>query len=49
VAAITFLGVGPLRLPTVGVVLVMAAVSLVLHRAAPATPVTEKVSPGEIC
>ena len=31
VAALTFLAVGPLRLPTVGVVLVMAAVSLALH------------------
>jgi chromate transporter len=49
VAAITFLAVGPLRLPTVGVVLVMAAVRLALHWAVPATPVTEKASPGEIC
>jgi chromate transporter len=31
VAVITFLAVGPLRLSTVGVVLVMAAVSLALH------------------
>lgn len=36
VAALTFAAVGPLRLPTVGVVLVMAALSLWLHRAAPA-------------
>jgi chromate transport protein ChrA len=53
VAAITFLAVGPLRLPTVGVVLVMAAVSLALHWAAPAPPAstqpTENPSPGEIC
>jgi chromate transporter len=33
VAALTFAAVGPLRLPTVGVVLVMAAASLWLHRA----------------
>jgi chromate transporter len=32
VAALTFAAVGPLRLPTVGVVLVMAAASLWLHR-----------------
>ena len=36
VAALTFAAVGPLRLPTVGVVLVMAMVSLWLHRAVPA-------------
>jgi hypothetical protein len=41
--------VGPLRLPTVGVVLVMAAVSLALHRAAPAAPVDGKPGPAEIC
>jgi chromate transport protein ChrA len=33
VAALTFAAVGPLRLPTVGVVLVMAAASLWLQRA----------------
>ena len=33
IAALTFVAVGPLRLPTVGVVLVMAAASLWLHRA----------------
>lgn len=33
VAALTFAAVGPLRLPTVGVVLVMAVASLWLHRA----------------
>jgi len=38
VAALTFAAVGPLRLPTVGVVLVMAAVSLWLHWAPPAAP-----------
>jgi len=48
VAGITFLAVGPLRLPTVGVVLVMAAVSLALHWSAPAAP-AEKTGPGEIC
>ena len=32
VAALTFAAVGPLRLPTVGVVLVMAAASFWLHR-----------------
>ena len=48
VAALTFLAVGPLRLPTVGVVLVMAAVSLALHWVAPAPP-PGKARPGEIC
>jgi len=38
VAALTFVAVGPLRLPTVAVVLVMAAASLVLHRSGPADP-----------
>jgi chromate transporter len=47
VAAVTFLAVGPLRLPTVGVVLVMAAVSLSLHWAVPAPP-PEKVPPEKI-
>jgi chromate transporter len=54
VAAITFLAVGPLRLPTVGVVLAMAAVSLALHWTvpappAPAPPSAETASPEEIC
>jgi chromate transporter len=51
VAAITFLAVGPLRLSTVGVVLVMAAVSLALHWAAPApsAPAAGTASPEEIC
>jgi chromate transporter len=51
VAAITFLAVGPLRLPTVGVVLVMAAVSLVLHRATPAppAPLAERGNPEGPC
>jgi chromate transport protein ChrA len=44
VAAITFLAVGPLRLPTVGVVLAMAAVSLALQWAPPAAP--PAASPG---
>jgi chromate transporter len=35
VAALTFAAVGPLRLPTVAVVLVMAALSLWLHRRTP--------------
>ena len=48
VAALTFLAVGPLRLPTVGVVLVMAAVSLALHRSAPA-PSPGRAGPEEIC
>jgi chromate transporter len=47
VAALTFLAVGPLRLPTVGVVLVMAAVSLVVHWAAPPPPAPAE--PEEIC
>ena len=49
VAAITFLAVGPLRLPTVGVVLAMAAVSLALHWTVPTAPSAEQASPGEIC
>jgi len=51
VAVVTFLAVGPLRLSTVGVVLVMAAVSLALHWAAPppsASPAGSP-SPEEIC
>jgi hypothetical protein len=35
VAALTFAGVGPLRLPTIGVVLVMTAASFWLLRAEP--------------
>ena len=51
VAAVTFLAVGPLRLSTVGVVLVMAAVSLALHWAAPApsAPAAGTASSEEIC
>ncbi len=41
-----FLAVGPLRLPTVGVVLVMAAVSLALHWAVPAPPAPPPSEPG---
>jgi chromate transporter len=47
VAALTFVAVGPLRLPTVGVVLVMAAASLALHWAAPVRTAAD-VGPGEI-
>jgi chromate transporter len=49
VAGVTFLAVGPLRLPTVGVVLVMAAVSLALHRAGPLPPSAAKAAAEEIC
>jgi chromate transport protein ChrA len=49
VAAMTFLAVGPLRLPTVGVVLTMAAVSVALHWFAPAAAPAGKPGPGEIC
>lgn len=38
VAALTFAAVGPLRLPTVGVVLVMTALSFWLQRGMPALP-----------
>lgn len=48
VAALTFAAVGPLRLPTVGVVLVMATLSLALHWFAPAPPAA-KAAPEEIC
>lgn len=48
VAVVTFLAVGPLRLSTVGVVLVMAAVSLALHWVGPAAP-PERPGPEEIC
>jgi chromate transporter len=44
VAALTFAAVGPLRLSTVGVVLVMAAASFWLHRAAPAPPGSENAA-----
>ena len=51
VAAVTFLAVGPVRLSTVGVVLVMAVVSLALHWAAPAPSASPAgtASPEEIC
>jgi chromate transporter len=45
VAALTFVAVGPLRLPTVGVVLVMAALSFWLQRSGPAPSAT--VAPVE--
>ena len=53
VAALTFAAVGPLRLPTVGVVLVMAAVSFWLQWSRPAPPPSprpplEPVGPGTI-
>ena len=48
VAALTFAAVGPLRLSTVGVVLVMAAASLWLHRGAPVSPATPP-RPGDAC
>jgi hypothetical protein len=35
IALLTFVAVGPLRLPTVGVVLVMTALSFGLYRSAP--------------
>jgi chromate transporter len=38
IALLTFVAVGPLRLPTVGVVLVMTALSFGLYRAAPGPP-----------
>lgn len=53
VAALTFAAVGPLRLPTVGVVLVMAALSFWLQWSRPAPPPSprpplEPVGPGTI-
>jgi chromate transporter len=48
VAALTFLAVGPLRLPTVAVVLVMVAASVALHWRAPASP-PGRPAPEEIC
>ncbi len=42
IAAATFAAVGPLRLPTVAVVLVMAAVSLWLQWSAPSSPVEDR-------
>jgi chromate transporter len=51
VAALTFAAVGPLRLPTVGVVLVMAALSFWLQRSGPAPPPSpplEPMGPGKI-
>ncbi|MGH7300390.1 MAG: chromate transporter [Candidatus Rokuibacteriota bacterium] len=47
VAALTFAAVGPLRLPTVGVVLVMAVASLALQWLAPASA-PETARPEEI-
>jgi chromate transporter len=48
VALATFVAVGPLRLPTVGVVLVMAALSFWLHRSAPApSAIPRPVTPAE--
>jgi len=49
VAAVTFLAVGPLRLPTVAVVLVMAAVSLALQWAGPAAAEPARAASEEIC
>ncbi|MFI5374091.1 MAG: chromate transporter [Candidatus Rokuibacteriota bacterium] len=47
IALITFVAVGPLRLPTVGVVLVMTALSLGLYWSAPAArPVLPPVPPS---
>ena len=51
VAALTFAAVGPLRLPTVGVVLVMAVLSFWLQWSRPAPPPSprpplEPVGPG---
>lgn len=48
VAGLTFAAVGPLRLPTVAVVLVMAALSLGLHWSAPApSPLPRPPTPAE--
>lgn len=48
VAGLTFAAVGPLRLPTVAVVLVMAALSLGLHWSAPApSPLPRPATPAE--
>ena len=53
VAVLTFAAVGPLRLPTVGVVLVMAALSFWLQWSRPAPPASprpprEPVGPGTV-
>jgi chromate transporter len=48
VAALTFAAVGPLRLPTVWVVLAMAAVSLWLHRSASAPGGAETAGPEAV-
>jgi chromate transporter len=53
VAVLTFVAVGPLRLPTVGVVLVMAALSFWLQWSRPAPPPSprpplEPVGPGTV-
>jgi chromate transporter len=48
VAGLTFAAVGPLRLPTVAVVLVMAVLSLGLHWSAPApSPLPRPTTPAE--
>jgi chromate transporter len=53
VAVLTFAAVGPLRLPTVGVVFVMAALSFWLQRSAPAPPAPrsglEPTGPEKTC
>ena len=41
IAALTFAGVGPLRLPTIGVVLAMTAASFWLMRAEPTVPLDQ--------
>ncbi|HKW93260.1 MAG TPA: chromate transporter [Methylomirabilota bacterium] len=48
IAAATFAAVGPLRLPTVGVVLVMAALSFCLQWSVPPSPVVERSGPERL-
>ncbi len=48
IAAATFAAVGPLRLPTVGVVLVMAALSFGLQWSVPPGPVVERLGPEQL-
>ena len=48
IAAATFAAVGPLRLPTVGVVLLMAALSFGLQWFAPTAPVVERRGPERL-
>jgi len=48
IAAATFAAVGPLRLPTVGVVLVMAALSFGLQWSAPPGPAVERPAPEQL-